>query len=170
MGGNGVYICAAFRFVRSVDSAGENSSVGKRKHGKNREISLTEKIKFFILGNGMEVIMAEDKMKINYKIYMEAEDVSQSRILSTASYVSNLFLNCTNRYFQSAKLDNESDLEEFALRLYVEEDIAEESCSSPEDAKAFLMDMAEFLDAVAMAQSYLDMEGSFSISYQSVEE
>ena len=30
--------------------------------------------------------------------------------------------------------------------------------------------MAEFLDAIAMAQSYLDMEGSFSISYEGVEE
>ena len=30
--------------------------------------------------------------------------------------------------------------------------------------------MAEFVDAIAMAQSYLDMEGSFSISYGDVEE
>lgn len=109
-------------------------------------------------------------MKITYKIYLEAEDVSQSRILSTTSYFTNLFKNCTNYYLQSAEIDDECDMEDFTLRLYVEETIEEEVCSHEEDAKAFLGDMAEFLDAIAMAQSYLDMEGSFSISYESVEE
>lgn len=111
-----------------------------------------------------------EQMKITYKIYLEAEDVSQSRILSTTSYFTNLFKNCTNYYLQSAEVDDECDLEDFTLRLYVEENIEEEVCSHEEDAKAFLGDMAEFLDAISMAQSYLDMEGSFSISFEGVEE
>lgn len=111
-----------------------------------------------------------EQMKITYKIYLEAEDVSQSRILSTTSYFINLFKNCTNYYLQSAEVDDECDLEDFTLRLYVEENIEEEVCSHEEDAKAFLGDMAEFLDAIAMAQSYLDMEGSFAVSFEGVEE
>ena len=31
--------------------------------------------------------MADNSLKISYKIYLEAEDISQSRISSTASYV-----------------------------------------------------------------------------------
>ena len=61
-------------------------------------------------------------------------------------------------------------MDDFTLRLYVEETIEEETCQNTEDAKSFLGDMAEFVDAIAMAQSYLDMEGSFSISYGDVEE
>lgn len=113
--------------------------------------------------------MAEE-IKITYKIYLEAEDVSQSRIMSTTSYFKNLFKNCTNHYLQAAEVDDECDMEDFTLRLYVEETIEEEKCSHSEDAKAFLGDMAEFLDAIAMAQSYLDMEGGFSVSYEGVEE
>ena len=33
--------------------------------------------------------MADNSLKISYKIYLEAEDISQSRISYTASYVSN---------------------------------------------------------------------------------
>lgn len=111
-----------------------------------------------------------DKLKINYKIYLEAEDVSQSRILSTTSYVTNLFKNCGNHYLQQASVDNECDMDDFVVRLFIEEMIEEEECVFPEDAKNFLGDMAEFLDAIALAQSYLDKEGSFSISYQGKEE
>ena len=49
--------------------------------------------------------MADNSLKISYKIYLEAEDISQSRISSTASYVSNLFKNCTNSYLQKAEVD-----------------------------------------------------------------
>lgn len=112
--------------------------------------------------------MAADKVNISYKIYLEAEDIAQSRILSTTSYVKNLFQNCTNRYLQNASVDDESDLDDFVLRLYIEENIEEESCTAPEEAKAFPGDMAEFLNAIALAQSYLDMEGSFALSYQDV--
>ena len=107
--------------------------------------------------------MADNSLKISYKIYLEAEDISQSRISSTASYVSNLFKNCTNSYLQKAEVDNESDMDDFTLRLYIDEKVEEEECSSPECAEGFLENIAEFLDAVAAAHSYLDMEGSFSI-------
>ena len=114
--------------------------------------------------------MADNSLKISYKIYLEAEDISQSRISSTASYVSNLFKNCTNSYLQKAEVDNESDKDDFTLRLYIDEKVEEEACSSPECAEGFLENIAEFLDAVAAAHSYLDMEGSFSISYHGVED
>ena len=94
--------------------------------------------------------MADNSLKISYKIYLEAEDISQSRISSTASY--------------------ESDMDDFTLRLYIDEKVEEEACSSPECAEGFLENIAEFLDAVAAAHSYLDMEGSFSISYHGVED
>ena len=106
--------------------------------------------------------MADNSLKISYKIYLEAEDISQSRISSTASYVSNLF--------KKAEVDNESDMDDFTLRLYIDEKVEEEACSSPECAEGFLENIAEFLDAVAAAHSYLDMEGSFSISYHGVED
>lgn len=61
-------------------------------------------------------------------------------------------------------------MDDFTLRLYIDEKVEEEECSSPECAEGFLENIAEFLDAVAAAHSYLDMEGSFSISYHGVED
>lgn len=111
-----------------------------------------------------------NSLKLTYKIYLEAEDISCSRIASTTSYFKNLFQSCTNSYLQKAQVDDECDMDDFTLRLYVEEKIEEEPCQNPEDARAFLGDMAEFVDAIAMAHSYLDMEGSFSVAYGDMEE
>ena len=61
-------------------------------------------------------------------------------------------------------------MDDFTLRLYIDEKVEEEACGSPECAEGFLENIAEFLDAVAAAHSYLDMEGSFSISYHGVED
>lgn len=108
----------------------------------------------------------KNQVTIHCQIYMEAEDIKQSRIQSTASYVQNLFLNCSNTYFHKMELDNESDMEDFTIRLYIDHRLVEEECSSPEDAKSFLCDMMECLDQIALSQSYLDMEGKFSIEYQ----
>ena len=58
-------------------------------------------------------------------------------------------------------MDNESDMDDFTLRLYIDEKVEEEACSSPECAEGFLENIAEFLDAIAAAHSYLDMEGKF---------
>lgn len=107
-----------------------------------------------------------DPLKINYKIFLEAEDVSQSRILSCASYLKKLLSNCKNPYINRAVIDDESDMDDFILRLFVEESIAEETCASQEMAEGFMDDMAELVTEIAQAHSFLDMEGSFSISYE----
>ena len=114
--------------------------------------------------------MAEKQLQLTYKIYMEAEDVAQTRIISSTAFVKNLFKNCGNSYFKETQIDDESDLDDFVLRLYAEKELAEDVCSAPADAKTFLGDMAEFLDNIAQAQSYMDMEGSFSIHYEGKEE
>ncbi len=68
-----------------------------------------------------------DTMKMEYKIFLEAEDVSQSRILSCASYMKRVLESCNNPYISRAELDDESDLDDFVLRLFVEEEIEEKS-------------------------------------------
>lgn len=107
-----------------------------------------------------------DPMKINYKIFLEAEDVSQSRIMSCASYVKNILVNHRNPYISRAVVDDESDMDDFVIRLFVEETIEEENCASQEMAEAFIDDMAELVTEMAQAHSFLDMEGSFSIAYE----
>lgn len=107
-----------------------------------------------------------DPMKMNYKIFLEAEDVSQSRILSCASYMKNILANHKNPYIGRAVLDDESDMDDFVLRLFVEETIEEETCANQEMAEGFIDDMAELVTEIAQAHSFLDMEGSFSIAYE----
>ena len=82
--------------------------------------------------------MADNALKIEYKLYLEAEDVSQSRILSSASYLENVLHNHANPYIKCAQIDNESDLDEFELRLYVDEAIEEADCANADAAEAFL--------------------------------
>lgn len=108
--------------------------------------------------------MAEQTLKISYKIYMDAEDVSQSRILSCVSNVESMIKNHKNTYIKQAEFDNESDMEDFVLRFYVEEQIEEEDADT-DQAEAFLDELAELLDEIAHAHSFLDMEGSFSIDF-----
>ena len=72
-----------------------------------------------------------DTMKMEYKIFLEAEDVSQSRILSCASYMKHVLESCNNLYISRAELDDESDLDDFVLRLFVEEEIEEKECTNP---------------------------------------
>ena len=72
-----------------------------------------------------------DTMKMEYKIFLEAEDVSQSRILSCASYMKRVLESCNNPYISRAELDDESDLDDFVLRLFVEEEIEEKECTNP---------------------------------------
>lgn len=107
-----------------------------------------------------------DLMKLNYKIFLEAEDVSQTRILSCASYMKNMLANHKNPYISRAVLDDESDMDDFVLRLFVEESVEEETCANQEMAEGFIDDMAELVTEIAQAHSFLDMEGSFSIAYE----
>ena len=110
--------------------------------------------------------MADNALKIEYKLYLEAEDVSQSRILSSASYLENVLHNHANPYINCAQIDNESDLDEFELRLYVDETIEETDCTNVDAAEAFLDEFADVLSEIAHIHSFMDMEGSFSVSFE----
>ncbi len=113
--------------------------------------------------------MANGKLVIEYKIYVEAEDVAQSRILSSESYIRKSLAAHKNPYIAQAEVDNESDLDEFDLRVYVDEHIEEEECTNVDAAEGFLDEMAELLTEFARMQSYADMEGSFAISFEGEE-
>lgn len=110
--------------------------------------------------------MSENTLKIQYKLYLEAEDVSQSRILSSTAYLENVLHGHANPYISCAKIDNECDLDEFDLRLYVDETIEEEDCMNADAAEAFLDEFAEILSEIAHLHSFMDMEGSFEISFE----
>lgn len=107
-----------------------------------------------------------DPLKLNYKLFLEAEDVSQSRILSCTAYLNEVLQNHRNPYIRRAVIDNENDMEEFILRLYVDEQVQEECCESREDAEGFIDEMAALLNDLAHAHSFLELEGSFSIAYE----
>ena len=92
-----------------------------------------------------------DTMKMEYKIFLEAEDVSQSRILSCASYMKHVLESCNNLYISRAELDDESD---------------EKECTNPAMAESFIEDMAELVTGIAEAHSFLDLEGSFSVTWK----
>ena len=102
-------------------------------------------------------------LKFSYKIYLESEDVSQSRIQSCTSFVNDIITNHKNPYLGRAQITNENDLDDFVLRLYADEEIEEDECSSENDAKAFIDDMVDLLFDIAHMHSFLDMEGSFSV-------
>lgn len=106
-----------------------------------------------------------DKLQISYKIFLEAEDISQTRIISCTSYVKNMLANHRNRYISRAVMDDESDLDDFVIRLFVDETISEEACTDERMAETFADDMVELLSELARMHSFLDMEGSFSVKY-----
>ncbi len=110
--------------------------------------------------------MNKNFLKIIYKVYLEADDISASRIQSSIHFVETMLEDAGNVYFKGAAIDNESSIEEFTLRYYIENEIHEDSCTSAEDAESFAFDMAEFLDAIAAAHSYMDLEGSLIWEYQ----
>lgn len=110
-----------------------------------------------------------NELAITYKIFLEAEDVSVTRIKSSTAFVRSLFQNHQNIYLQHADMDDESELEELTFRLYIEKEIREEDVSSKEAAQDFVLDLAQVLDTIAAAQSYMDMEGSFSWTFDGME-
>ncbi len=109
--------------------------------------------------------MASGKLIIDYKLFFEGDDIAQTRILSSESYIKRSIALHKNTYIAQAKADSESDLDEFMLRLYYDEHIEEEECVNADAAEGFLDELAELLAEIARMQSYLDMEGSFSISF-----
>lgn len=110
--------------------------------------------------------MDNQKLVINYKLFFEADDVAQTRILSSENYIKKSISAHKNPYIAKAKPDSETDLDEFLLRLYYNECIEEEVCSNEDAAEGFLDELAVLLDEIARMQAYLDMEGSFSISFK----
>ena len=110
--------------------------------------------------------MTNEKLVIDYKIFREADEVAQSRSLSSEGYLKNSLAASKNPYIARAEIDNESDLDDFTLRLYVEEHIEEEKCEDADAAEAFLDEMANLLAEIAHIHSFLDMEGSFSIDFE----
>ena len=109
--------------------------------------------------------MADTKLVIDYKLFFEADDIAQTRILSSESYIKKSLSTHKNPYISCAKGDSETDLDEFLLRLYYNEHIEEEECRNTDAAEGFLDELAALLSEIARMQSYLDMEGSFSISF-----
>lgn len=108
--------------------------------------------------------MAEQTVNITYNIYLEAEDISQSRIMSATSFVNELIKNHKNSYLNRAEFDDESNLDDFTFRLYAKETIAEDICTNVEDAEAFIDDIVDVLFEIAHMHSFLNMEGDFSIT------
>ena len=104
-------------------------------------------------------------LKISYKIYLEAEDVSQSRIQSCTSFVDEIVKNHANPYIARAEVTNENDMDDFIVRLYADEGITEDVCDSENDAKAFVDDMVDLLFDIAHMHSFLDMEAVFPWSW-----
>lgn len=110
--------------------------------------------------------MHKEQLEISYKIYMEAEDIGQSRIHASTAFLQNRLEQSENPYLHHAVFDDESDLDAFMLRFYAENTIQEEVCASPEYADSFLIDLAQILDDTAGAHSFMDMEGSFHFKYR----
>ena len=110
--------------------------------------------------------MADKTLVIDYKLFFEADDIAQTRILSSESYIKKSLASHKNPYIANAKADSETDLDEFLLRLYYAEHIEEEDCQNVDAAEGFLDELAELLTEIARMQSYLDMEGNFSISFE----
>ncbi len=104
------------------------------------------------------------------KIFLEAEDVSQSRIKSSFSSVNAMLKQSPNPYLKEMEFEDESDLDEFVLRLYLQKDGTEDKCTDAEAARGFLDDAAELLDEIAHIHSFLDMEGSIKAGYKGEQE
>ena len=109
--------------------------------------------------------MENGKVQINYKLYFDAEDIGQTRILSSESYLKKSIAMHKNPYIAAGKAESDSNLDEFYLQLYVEGAIEEAECTDVDAAEGFLDEMAELLTEFARMQSYIEMEGDFSISF-----
>ena len=96
-----------------------------------------------------------EPFEMKFKIYMEAEDIGQSRIHTSIAFLKNCLENSRNSYLHGADYDDASDPE-----------IREEDCASCQDAFDFVMDLAQILDSAAAAHSFLDLEGEFSWKFR----
>ncbi|MBO5372001.1 MAG: hypothetical protein J6A75_04675 [Lachnospiraceae bacterium] len=106
--------------------------------------------------------MSKNQIKFNGKIYLEAEDVAQTRILSTTSAVEAVFKNSKNPYISAMKVEADNDMEDFILRICICAEI-EEICENDQNVEMLAPQLAELLTDLAQAHSYLEMEGRFSV-------
>lgn len=102
--------------------------------------------------------MAEFQYEL--KIFLEAEDISQSRIKSSYASIKAMLEQSANSYIKAMEIEDESDLDEFVLRFYIQTAGEEEKCSNVESAKGFVDDAAELLMEISHMHSFLDMEGT----------
>lgn len=105
-------------------------------------------------------------LKLELKLYLEAEDISQSRIMSCRSFMSQQIKSSVNPYIRKLNMEDECDMDDFIVRLYFDEAIEEEECTSEESAKGFIDDVVDLLSEIAHMQSFLEMEGNFMVEYQ----
>ena len=106
-----------------------------------------------------------NQLSATYKIYLEAEDVSFSRIQSSVTFVKNLLAGSSNSYLRQSVIEDESEPGEYTLRCSIAGDIREAECTSQEDAGGLAFDLAQSLETIAGANSYMEMEGSLSWQY-----
>lgn len=106
-----------------------------------------------------------EEFSLSYQICLEAEDVSVSRIQSSVAFIKNLLAGSGNYYLKNAKAEDESSLDEYVLRIYLQDKIQQTECIQQEDAKSFAFDLAQLLEDVAGAHSYLAIEGRLSWKY-----
>lgn len=105
-------------------------------------------------------------LKLELKLYLEAEDISQSRIMSCRSFMKQQIQSSVNHYIRQLEMEDECDMDDFIVRLYFDETIEEDDCTSEESAKGFVDDVVDLLSETAHMQSFLEMEGSFRVEYQ----
>ena len=106
--------------------------------------------------------MNTNEIKFNCKIYLEAEDVAQTRIISTTSAVKHVFKNNKNPYISAMQVEEDNDMEDFILRICASAEMTE-TCEEFADAEMLAPQLAEMLNDLAQAHSYLDMEGSLTV-------
>lgn len=103
--------------------------------------------------------MSANTLKVKYHIYMEAEDISQTRILSAASYIKEKLESYSSSFIKEAQIADESDLDDFILRLYI--NVSEEVENAAEEAAdVFVDEFLDLIEEIAHVQSFMEMEGS----------
>ena len=106
--------------------------------------------------------MSHTNVEFCCQVSMEAEDVSQSRILSTTSYVKNRLQQAAAECIRQLQTEDTSDLEEFAVRIYLGDTVTCEM--EAEDAEMIAPEFAEVLMDIAEFHSYLELEGTLSVT------
>lgn len=113
--------------------------------------------------------MSMNQIKFNCKIYLEAEDVAQTRILSTTSAVKAVFNNSKNPYISAMVVEADNNMEDFILRICISAEV-EEVCKDEANAQMLAPHLAELLLDLVQAHSYLEIKGDISVACGELEE